>query len=235
MNMLVLNFSDAMLLKLFSDGLESFPNLSYIHINDVLHRPEVSPSPQADEDADPLSRPAVRWTLVGVFVCVAAVGMLANTAVLYTVTVSRRLRAVTGNVFVACLAVSDLWLCVFSGPIQLHYQLTNRWAFGLVLCRIVFAAFAVPVYVSALSILWIAIDRYRLIVRPLAQRWSPRTAIFIVAASVLLSVVLAAPVNMKLIIIIIIIIYLNNRNYCRQVFVTCLDRKRIINLNLPIL
>lgn len=195
--MLVMNFSDSMLLKLPGDGLESFPNLSYFHIDDVHDRPELTSSSQTNEDTDPLSRPAVRWTLVGIFACVAAVGMLANTAVLYTVTASRRLRAVTGNVFVACLAVSDLWLCVFSGPIQLHYQLTDRWAFGLVLCRIVFAAFAVPIYVSALSILWIAVDRYRLIVRPLAQRWSPRTAIFIVAASVLLSALLAVPVNIK--------------------------------------
>jgi len=33
------------------------------------------------------------------------------------------------------LAASDLWHCLFCLPIQLHYQLTDRWIFGAVLCR----------------------------------------------------------------------------------------------------
>ena len=61
--------------------------------------------------------------------------------------------------FVVCLAVSDLALCIFSLPIQLHYQLTDNWNFGSTLCRIVFAAFAVPMYLSTVTIMLIAIDR----------------------------------------------------------------------------
>jgi len=62
-------------------------------------------------------------------------------------------------VFVVCLAVSDLALCLFSLPVQLHYQLTNNWYFGNTLCRVVFAAFAVPMYLSTVTIMLIAIDR----------------------------------------------------------------------------
>jgi len=63
------------------------------------------------------------------------------------------------NVFVACLALSDLALCVFSLPVQLHYQLTNTWYFGHALCRVVFAAFAVPMHLSTCTIMFIALDR----------------------------------------------------------------------------
>lgn len=63
------------------------------------------------------------------------------------------------HVFVVCLAVSDLALCMFSLPVQLHYQLTDNWYLGSALCRIIFAAFAVPMYLSTITIMLIAVDR----------------------------------------------------------------------------
>lgn len=98
------------------------------------------------------------------------------------------------NVFVLCLAISDLALCIFSLPVQLHYQLTNRWYFGSVLCRIVFAAFAVPMYLSTVTILLIAVDRYLLVVRPFSARLSACSALGLVAVNVAVSTLLAAPV-----------------------------------------
>jgi len=97
-------------------------------------------------------------------------------------------------VFVLSLAVSDLGLCIFSLPLQLHYQLTDRWRFGALLCRVIFAAFAVPMYLSTVTILLIAIDRYRLIVRPFGDRLSARSAAVLVAVNVVVSTGLAAPV-----------------------------------------
>ena len=67
------------------------------------------------------------------------------------------------NVFVVCLAVSDLALCLFSLPVQLHYQLTDNWYFGSALCRVVFAAFAVPMYLSTVTVMLIAVDRFETI------------------------------------------------------------------------
>ena len=63
------------------------------------------------------------------------------------------------HVFVVCLALSDLALCLFSLPVQLHYQLTDNWYLGSALCRIIFAAFAVPMYLSTITIMLIAVDR----------------------------------------------------------------------------
>jgi len=63
------------------------------------------------------------------------------------------------HVFVVCLAVSDLALCLFSLPVQLHYQLTDNWFLGSALCRVIFAAFAVPMYLSTVTIMLIAVDR----------------------------------------------------------------------------
>jgi hypothetical protein len=34
------------------------------------------------------------------------------------------------------LAMADICLCVFNLPLQLHYQVTDNWIFGSVLCRL---------------------------------------------------------------------------------------------------
>jgi len=90
------------------------------------------------------------------------------------------------NVFVVCLAVSDLMLCMFSLPVQLHYQLTDNWFFGDALCRVVFAAFAVPVHLSTVTVMLIAVDRFdtttiSIIMRPsllkAALRVKPRPSV----------------------------------------------------------
>lgn len=90
---------------------------------------------------------------------VIVVGALSNAAVLYAVTTVRCARSMavdhtqrstsvynTVGVTVRCarsvasalignLAAADLWHCLFCLPIQLHYQLTDRWVFGAVLCH----------------------------------------------------------------------------------------------------
>jgi len=75
---------------------------------------------------------------------------MSNAAVLYAVTTIRRARSVA-SALIGNLAASDLWHCAFCLPIQLHYQLTDRWVFGGLLCRTMFASFAVPLYSSSLS------------------------------------------------------------------------------------
>ena len=73
---------------------------------------------------------------VSIFVVVIVVGALSNAAVLYAVTTVRCARSVA-SALIGNLAASDLWHCLFCLPIQLHYQLTDRWVFGAVLCRAV--------------------------------------------------------------------------------------------------
>jgi len=64
--------------------------------------------------------------------------------------------------------------------------------FGEPLCRVIFAVFAVPMYVSTLMILFIAVDRYRRVVyyRPL----SSCAAKALVVGSVVVSSAFGAPV-----------------------------------------
>ena len=100
---------------------------------------------------DILRHPLLRVVVVSIFVAVIIIGVLSNAAVLYAVATIRRSRTVA-SALIGNLAASDLWHCLICLPIQLHYQLTDRWVFGAIMCRSMFASFAVPLYSSSLTV-----------------------------------------------------------------------------------
>ena len=61
-----------------------------------------------------------------VYVTVIFVGVCGNSVVVHAFMRHRRPHTST-NYFIICLVVSDIVLCTFSLPVQLHYQLTNSW------------------------------------------------------------------------------------------------------------
>ncbi len=146
-----------------------------------------------DPEFDLLRSPAWRGLVLTIYVAVILVGTVGNTVVVYVVARHRKMHNVT-NILIANLALSDVGLCIFSLPIQLYYQLTDHWIFGESLCRIIFSAFAVPVYVSTLTILLIAYDRYWLIVYPLKERMSIKMAIMLLVLTTVTSILLSTPV-----------------------------------------
>lgn len=146
-----------------------------------------------DPQFDLLRSPVWRGLVLTLYIAVILIGTVGNTVVVYVVARHRKMHNVT-NILIANLALSDVGLCVFSLPIQLHYQLTDHWIFGEVLCRLIFSAFAVPVYVSTLTILLIAYDRYWLIVYPLKERMSIKMAMMLLVLTSVTSVLLSTPV-----------------------------------------
>lgn len=147
-----------------------------------------------DPDFDVLRNPLCRGLVVALYVFIIVLGIVGNSIVIYIVARNVKMRNVT-NLFIASLSVSDIILCIFSLPLQLHYQLTDNWVFGAFLCHAIFAAFAVPMYASTLTILLIALDRYWLIVHPLTDRMRKRTAMLLLAVSVILPIIVSIPVT----------------------------------------
>ena len=135
------NLSNEELMKLQLDIIRNFTRL---YGSSAIGRGQLQ--------GDVLRHPLLRVVVVSIFVAVIFIGLLSNAAVLYAVATIRRSRTVA-SALIGNLAASDLWHCAFCLPIQLHYQLTDRWVFGAILCRTMFASFAVPLYSSSLSVL----------------------------------------------------------------------------------
>lgn len=136
-----------------------------------------------------------RWQTILVIVLYSIViifGFFANLLVVAVILRYKQLHTVT-NIFIAYLSMADVVLCVFNLPIQLHYQLSNKWMFGKLLCYVAFPTFGVPLFSSSLSILMIAIDRYILIVYPFKKRMTNLQAIVMVILIIIVTVALSTP------------------------------------------
>ena len=145
-----------------------------------------------EENDNVLQKKSWRIFIITLYSVVIVIGFIKNLVVFTVIVRSKQLHTVT-NIFIGTLALSDIMLCVFNLPFQLHYQVTAYWSFGPVLCRVIMPLFAVPIFVSTAAMLMIAIDRYMLIVYPFMSRMTNQMAICIVVSIVILTVCFAIP------------------------------------------
>ena len=131
--------------------------------------------------------------VIVLYIIVILVGAIGNTMVVITVVKTRKMWDAT-NIFIANLAISDVFVCVFDLPLSAYYQITDKWIFGEALCHVILPALAVVVYDSTLTLTLISIDRYLLIVFPLKSKFTVRMAIVFVAIIAVVSLAVASPI-----------------------------------------
>ena len=136
------------------------------------------------------------YMVVSVVLCcvVILVGGIGNVLVVITVARSRHMWNAT-NIFIANLAVADVFVLIFCLPLSGYYQITEDWIFGSALCHVIPPLWGMTVYVSTLTLTMIAIDRFILIVYPLRQRMTPQLALMMVLVIVAISSVVAVPLG----------------------------------------
>ena len=147
---------------------------------------------QSPQDLDIMKEKSWQIFVIVIYSVVILIGFLENLIILCVLLRNKHLHTPT-NIFIMGLAISDILLCSFNLPFQLHYQLTERWAFGGALCKVIMPTYGVPVFVSSMSILMIAIDRYMLIVHPFRKRMSHYTAVAIVVSIAFFTLILSIP------------------------------------------
>jgi len=137
--------------------------------------------------------PSLVVFIVVVYIIVVVLGSIGNVLV-FCVIVRRPEMWSPTNVLIANLAFADIFVCAFVLPVSLYHQLTDDWVFGRVLCHAIPTAYGVVVYASTLTMTAIAIDRYILIVFPLATKITLSAAMLMVLGIAVSSVSVAAPI-----------------------------------------
>lgn len=118
--------------------------------------------------------PSVRIALCIVYACICLLGVAGNGLVFFSVARNPAMHSVT-NVFISNLAFSDILLSLFAVPITPLYLLVFKaWHFGAVLCHLLPFAQGASIYISAFTLMSIAIDRYQVIMYPLRARMKVR-------------------------------------------------------------
>ncbi|RWS11319.1 neuropeptide F receptor-like protein [Dinothrombium tinctorium] len=97
------------------------------------------------------------------------------------------------NVFIINLAISDLILCLFTMPFSLVEITLKYWPLGQLTCKLVAGLEATSIFVSTISITAIALDRYKVIVKPSPEPCHPLRTLITLSLIWAIAFVLSSP------------------------------------------
>ena len=130
--------------------------------------------------------------LCAAYLVIFCISLFANTLVCHVIRRHRRLHSVT-NVFIANLAVSDIFITLVNIPFNIARHATDGWALGQATCALANLALTAFVYVSTFTMTAIAVDRYVVILHPLRPRMSVAVGLIVVAVTWLVAVLMSLP------------------------------------------
>lgn len=191
------------LMNTLDDVIERDPNVSSatrINLHDLLLSPGIGGgrgNASGGNELLPTSggghRSSGRVAALSVsYLAIFALSLVGNSVVCHVIRRYRRLHTVT-NVFIANLAVSDIFVTVLNVPFHVMRHLSDDWPLGQFMCRLVSFAMTVFVYVSTFTMTVIAVDRYVVIVHPFRPRMSVKVGAVVVVVIWTLAGVMSSP------------------------------------------
>lgn len=96
------------------------------------------------------------------------------------------------------LVATDAGTCLVSIPLDVAEQVIGEFPYGAPLCHVIYPFQSALVYSSVMTLLFMCIERYRLIVSPLKPRIRVKTGLTIIAAIWLLSFLMVLPLSLAL-------------------------------------
>ncbi|CAF2956179.1 unnamed protein product [Rotaria sp. Silwood2] len=115
------------------------------------------------------NRPSIMATFISLYALIFFFGISGNVLVVLVVCRNKAMQTVT-NVFITNLALSDILMCCLAVPFTPISAYGSTWHLGRILCHLVPMSLGISVYVSTLTSLAIAVDRYFVIVHPFRSR-----------------------------------------------------------------
>lgn len=133
---------------------------------------------------------------VSLLILIALLGSAANLLVLREILKlkTRKLH----EYLILNLATTDAGTCLISIPLDIGEQLTGEFPYGAVLCHIIYPFQSVLVYVSVMTLLFMCVERFRLIVTPLKPRIRVKTGLTVITAIWFLSCLMVLPLSLVL-------------------------------------
>ncbi|KAF8792108.1 G-protein coupled receptor 83-like [Argiope bruennichi] len=130
--------------------------------------------------------------IIAFYSLIILISIFGNLLVCNIVARSAKMRSST-YVFIANLALSDFMMTVLNIPFNVARILLNDWPFGSFMCSFVPLVQVTSVYVSTFTMTCIAVDRYRIISKPLEPRLRSAQAIKIISCVWVLAILLSLP------------------------------------------
>lgn len=141
---------------------------------------------------DIIDKKGVQVLFFVVYTTIFVVGLFGNVLVCFVVFRNKAMQTVT-NLFITNLALSDILLCVLAVPFTPLYTFLGKWVFGGVICHLVPYAQGASVYISTLTLMSIAIDRYFVIIYPFHPRMKLSTCVAIIVIIWIFAILVTSP------------------------------------------
>ncbi|RUS76802.1 hypothetical protein EGW08_015448 [Elysia chlorotica] len=139
-----------------------------------------------------LLRMEIIITLLVLYSLMCIISVFGNFLVCYVILKNKRLHTAT-NFFIANLAVSDLLVTFINVPFNIARNMLSEWPFGKIPCHTVNFSLVLTTYVSTYTLTSIALDRHRVVLKPLSRRMSRRFALVILILVWLVALCLSLP------------------------------------------
>lgn len=171
--------------------------VAYYYIANVTEKfsngsDDASPSPQIAAFENIIDNKFVQAIFCVIYTIIFVLGLLGNILVCYVVIRNRAMQTVT-NLFITNLALSDILLCIFAVPFTPLYSFRGSWSWGSLLCHMMPSAQGCSVYISTLTLMSIAIDRFFVIIYPFRPRMKIETCISVIAMIWTFSITVTLP------------------------------------------
>ncbi|KAK3775830.1 hypothetical protein RRG08_041543 [Elysia crispata] len=153
-------------------------------------------------------------TLLVLYSIMCIISVFGNFLVCYVILKNKRLHTAT-NFFIANLAVSDLLVTFINVPFNIARNMLEEWPFGEIPCHIVNFSLVLTTYVSTYTLTSIALDRHRVVLKPLSRRMSRRFALVILILVWLVALCLSLPYGLYMRVIKMRIVITKEAKRCR--------------------
>ncbi|KAH9492670.1 putative G-protein coupled receptor 83 [Bulinus truncatus] len=140
----------------------------------------------------PLKATVILLAAYGILCVIAIFG---NVLVCYVIFKNKRLHTAT-NFFIANLAVSDLLVTFVNVPFNIARSMLEDWPFGDVPCYMFNYSLILTCYVSTYTLTSIALDRHRVVLKPLSRRMTRRCAVSVLFMIWITAICLSLPYGM---------------------------------------
>ncbi|XP_030035353.1 neuropeptide Y receptor type 2-like [Manduca sexta] len=162
-----------------------------VNVSDNFGNSTPSGPPHGDY-ANIIDNKAVQAVFCVIYTVIFVLGLLGNILVCFVVIRNKAMQTVT-NLFISNLALSDILLCIFAVPFTPLYSFRGTWSWGSLLCHIMPFAQGCSVYISTLTLMSIAIDRFFVIIYPFRPRMKIETCITVIIMIWTFSVTVTTP------------------------------------------
>ena len=135
--------------------------------------------------------PSIIIIQITLYIVISIIGTAGNTLVCYAISRCKRKR--TNEYFILNLSITDLGASLLSIPLDVAELIEGHFPFGAFLCNLVYPFQTFVMIVSVLTLLFMSLERYRVIATPLKRRPPSTVAIAAIVSSWILALVCVVP------------------------------------------